>query len=272
MDIKSIRPWRLALDQVGPFRDPIEEIHFEDRHHTLANLFMLAARNGRGKTTALEAIAYLFSMLSEGFDEQTALHHSIAQERAARLQLDCFVELVSEQADETYLLSLSFGLEGSSELFQSKDLSLTSIYALTNGRAEKRLRIGFVNESNAARLRPAKFLHSPSQEGMSSHALEREAIECQKLVTELRQFIATPSLQEAYSSFEAGRTLDGRPTLLYFTAHRDVIASPRDDIKLTEPELPEYRPVQPFGQEGIQWANSLLFPHQDPGLRNCTIG
>lgn len=255
MIIHNFRPWRLALDQVGPFRDVVEEIHFVGRDGDLANLFMLAAHNGKGKTTALESMVFLFSMLSESFEAQTWGSHPLLRDPKSRAQLDLFMTLSHEEQREVqYVISLSLGLEHSTQLFGG---AAESVDSMTNGRAERRCRLGFVRDAWSGKLRPATLTHSVDGPDQTEEERQLQHAEAEAVKRALRAYVSAEAARIPFSDFSPDSLDDARPTLLYFTAHRDVVASAAQDLKLCEPEQPEYQPTHLFGADGQRWASSL---------------
>lgn len=263
--------------QVGPFRNAVEKIHFLTHAQEPANLFMLAARNGKGKTTALECLVFLFAMLSERFQEQDWSNHTLLRSPGAQAQLDLFVTLTHGRFMESpCLISLCFGLDQTPQLFGTEPIDELdspagtgleglaeplTVEALTDGRAHHHLRLGFVVNPATGRLE-LDILSRHTVEGRSGLSTEHGGdAELRGLIHALRAWVADAGEGSAasvpYSSFSPLARAELRPTLLYFTAHRDVVALPPRDARLCEPTLPEYQIVQTFGADGMEWSTSL---------------
>jgi len=70
----AVLDWKLVgltLDQIGPFQEQVTSFEFVDvmaregEAARPANLYMLLAKNGHGKTTILECIHGLFGLLAD---------------------------------------------------------------------------------------------------------------------------------------------------------------------------------------------------------------
>ena len=108
--IEEFAPIRLTLDRIGPFQSRLEEFDFTDAEDEPCNLFLMVSKNGRGKTTVLELLVAMMSMLGQtelnefGFED---LDHG-----SGRAQWDIRVKLNRNGRKETALLSLLAGRLG----------------------------------------------------------------------------------------------------------------------------------------------------------------
>jgi DNA repair exonuclease SbcCD ATPase subunit len=65
--VKSFKPLRLTVNNIGPFQDGPMSFDFTDKQDRPCSFFLLMSKNGRGKTTLLEVMTVLFNMLALPF-------------------------------------------------------------------------------------------------------------------------------------------------------------------------------------------------------------
>ncbi|MCO4317809.1 ATP-binding protein [Phyllobacterium sp. 21LDTY02-6] len=111
----TISDWKLlklTLDQTGPFQDAVRTVNFtgvrsEDvTDPPPANLFMILAKNGHGKTTILESVHGLFGLLSNPPTGRFAERRS-----RERVQADLRATWTIGGKTQTVLLSIWTGIE-----------------------------------------------------------------------------------------------------------------------------------------------------------------
>ncbi|MEZ4453120.1 MAG: AAA family ATPase [Nannocystaceae bacterium] len=236
--------WKLALLGVGPFRGQVERISFRHTGGEPSNLFLIMAPNGRGKTTALEAVYFLMSMLDPAFSTRSEVaEHDFFGEPNAKLQLDLLMQIGVGQAPERrVLLSLSWGDVGDT------GLSGWTESPLEDGVADYWLRIGYSRDSTSGGVSEMEY----SVDALRGWERPEEPA---RLLSSLRELIASGST-EAWTGF-SGSDAAVRPTVLYFASGRDITRDHQDEHRLGRPSVPQYRVAHRFEREGGVWASSL---------------
>jgi hypothetical protein len=221
--------WRfleLSVEDIGPFRNGPEVFSFfgidPGGHPTAAgpaSLFMLLAKNARGKTTALETMFGLLGMLNNPpagrFSQNPA---------EGRAQLDIRSTWTIDGRSRTVLLSLWTG----------SDLAI-------NDWPEERLK-ETADCQDWARL---GITCTPRGIELASGTDDLG----QKFFEAVRSNVDFPPL----SLFGESQAL---PTLLYFPAHRRVMR-PLDSGIVSRPDGWGYQPSQMFNSDGPDWGTSV---------------
>lgn len=231
MDL-AITDWRvlqLTVKDVGPFRHGQTTISFRgetppkgvnpgDGPDEPANIFMLIAPNGIGKTTVLEAIYGMFALLnrpSEGMFSSPLFEGAVQLDLRGTWHIDGFARSV--------LLSMWIGSTG--PLIDWKDVDLEE-----EARASEWAKL-----SLAVIAGEAQTLEESNDLG---RALFREMQEALKELTD----------PQSHSS--------RLPTLLYFPADRSVIA-PQGERMVIRPDHWGYQPAHQFSHDGPEWISSI---------------
>ncbi|MFN3594105.1 MAG: ATP-binding protein [Thiobacillaceae bacterium] len=225
--IHRFEPMQLTVENIGPFRSHVQTFSF--LHHELGepcNFYLFISQNGYGKTTLLELMAALMGMLGQA--EPQPFHFAPLDQEGGRAQWDIRVKLTHEGQTKTVVLSLLAGRLGEDVALKvwGED-ELAKVSAIGWHRLGHR-----VNE--VGRLLPiggnddlVQALHAAVRAGLRRSVGEFEA----------------PTL-----------TL---PTLLFFSAYRDIVAIPTHECAIIEPEDWGYAPVHRFDKEGGRWRTSL---------------
>src|SRR5689334_6758617 len=174
-------------------------------------MYMLAAGNGRGKTTILESLYYAMRMLAPDFPSPVDLRSNIMVETDGRLQLDLLLELESGAIAKRVLLSLSWGNVGTS------GIGGWSGSPLEERIADCWLRFGWVRATTNAQsgASPAE-LPLPGDEALHGWSDPKEAgAWLAGLLQGIRKEVNSP-----WAGFN--REVVQAPTVLYFTAARDI--------------------------------------------------
>src|SRR5207247_8707450 len=102
MRTTQFQPLGLSVTGVGPFqKGRTEHVDFSDAQGIPCNILVLASRNGMGKTTLLEAIAYLMQLLDPRISlEKLAPPWHLDQNSGHLLQLDVRVRTEDENGRE----------------------------------------------------------------------------------------------------------------------------------------------------------------------------
>jgi len=228
----AITDWKLlqlTLDEVGPFRSEPTTFSFlgdtaplgtpEDEPPGPSNLYMLIAPNGKGKTTALEAIYGLFALFN-----RTPSGIFADPNAGGRAQLDVRGTWLVDGATRPVVLSIWTGareplVAWSQERLETEaEASVWARLCLTVIRGEVQL----LEESNdLGRL----------------------------LFRSLREALGE-------SPTETGSAAERLPTVLYFPADRSVVA-PTERRIVASPACWGYQPAHRFSQDGPDWESSI---------------
>ena len=227
----ELRLLQLSLKGVGPFRDESRKFRFmgslgldEDgkpRGEAPANLYMLFAMNGMGKTTILRAIFTLMKLTGNECTEDVEL---TVFGDGARAQLDLRMTLTIDDTTRTTLVSLWYGSEEPFVEWSNKDIDEVA-------DATAWAKLGFVS-------RGGEIIVSPH-----SNELGRDIRD-----------------QIAYGTGKAPTQLFGLssrlPSVLFFPATRSVVP-PVGDRVVTCPDAWGYQPAQIFEADGPDWESSI---------------
>lgn len=231
MDL-AITDWRLlqlTVEGVGPFRQGRTTISFRgetppkgvipgDGPDEPANLFMLIAPNGVGKTTVLEAIYGMFALLnrpSEGMFSSPLFQGAAQLDLRGTWHMDGIARSV--------LLSMWIGSK--EPLIDWKNVDLEEA----------------ARASEWAKLSLA-VIAGEAQTLEESNDLGRA------LFREMQEALEQPTDPQSHSS--------RLPTLLYFPADRSVVA-PQGERVVTRPDHWGYQPAHQFSQDGPEWSSSI---------------
>ncbi len=227
----DLRLLQLSLKDVGPFREGIRKLRFmgtlgldadgKPRGEAPANLFMLFAMNGMGKTTILRAIYALMTLMSNGGREDAEL---LVFGDGARAQLDLRMTLTIDDATRTTLVSLWYGSETPLVEWDERDIDEIA-------EATAWAKIGFVS-------RGGKDMMSPD-----SNELGRD----------IRNQVGFDTGTHPTKLFGLSTSL---PSILFFPANR-VVVPPVGDRVVACPNGWGYRPAQAFESDGPVWKCSI---------------
>jgi predicted ATPase len=223
--IEAFEPLWLTIENIGPFRESPYEIDFTDAENQPCNIFLLMSQNGRGKTTLLEIMYCLMSLLGE--DKPTQFGHEDLDDGRGRVQWDLRVKLDWRGEKHCVVLSLLAGSLG--------------------------------EEQPAMRIWTERQLEKYSATAWHRLCFRRRALGNlermgDKLVDNLLGHIRA-EISSSPEGFEQP-TLS-LPTLLYFSAYRDIEAISSMEGAIIEPEKWGYYPVHDINKEGGTWTRSL---------------
>lgn len=227
--ISRLRILGIQIDEVGPFRDEPSFFSFL-RDDEPADIFLLASKNGVGKTTILEAISFLFSLLIPTSGALERAPTAALDRKTARMRLDLLITWDGGVvgAIEPVLVSVGWRANLKTE-WTSAEVD------------EKYPGISF---SDHVRLdydeRPDERL---AISGQTEHPLVQHL---------LQEFSAS---QRAESTSLAG--VFDLPCLLYFTTTRDIVPPPHGHEAISRPHDWQFQVVRRFGIDGQSWGGSL---------------
>ncbi len=225
--IHAFEPVELTVENIGPFRDKLHTFSF--LHHELhepCNFYLIISQNGFGKTTLLELMATMMGML--GQREPQPFGFEPLDRDGGRAQWDIRVRLTRNGVEETVMLSLLAGRLG-----EDVALKVWGPEELAKLGATRWHRLG-IRLTETGRLRPIG--------------------EADDLVQDLHAAVQAGFKQNVGGFEDATLTL---PTLLYFSAYRDIVPVPSHERAIIEPEDWGYAPVHRFDKEGGRWRASL---------------
>jgi len=223
--VYDFRPLFLTVEGIGPFQEAPYELDFTDANGEPCNFFLLLSMNGRGKTTLLELMASLMGLLEQREPENLGFED--LDNGSGRAQWDMFVRLYREGHEESFVLSLAAGRD---EPWTLKPWGET---LLKNYGADLWCPFGFQRHVSG-RLEPVGQDDERVQDLLAAIQAHRG---------------------EAPAVFEDDPlTL---PTLLCFSAYRDIARVTEGDRGIMQPGSWGYRPIQRFGQESRGWKDSL---------------
>ena len=227
----ELRLLQLSLRDIGPFRERTRKFRFmgalgldadgEPRGEAPANLYMLFAMNGMGKTTILRAIYTLMALMGNGEAEDAEL---LVFGEGARAQLDLRMTLTIDDTTRTTLVSLWYG---SAEPLV--DWSGQDIDEVADSTAWAK--VGFVS-------RGGEIVMSPY-----SNELGRD----------IRNQIVYDTGTHPTKLFGLSSSL---PSVIFFPANRTVVP-PVGDRVVACPREWGYRPAQIFEADGPVWERSI---------------
>lgn len=220
-------PLFLSIDRVGPFQERMEEFDFTDSDNEPCNAYLMVSKNGRGKTTVMELMAAMMNML--GRTECSSLGIEDLDRGLGRAQWDIKVTLNTDGRRETVILSLMAGVLG-----EETSLKFWSAEDLQTYGASAWHRLGFVRANRAARYAAV---------GKGN-----------RWVSDFSALIDS-GRGERLRGFESDSLTF--PTLIYFSAYRNIVRLDTTERTIVEPRDWNYQPAHSFDIEGHDWRNSL---------------
>ncbi len=224
--IDAFQPLHLTVERIGPFQDKLWSFDFTDNNGIPCNFYLLVSANGRGKTTLIELMTCMMAML--GQDRLDVYQFEPLDREDGRAQWDILVTLRTDGRVETVVLSLIAGTIG-----EKMSLREWGEGDLRNIGASAWHRFGF-RRLAAGRIQPI-------------HRGDAWVEEFNALLGSARG--------ERLSEFENDDLT--YPTLLNFSAYRDVEQVHEAGRAITQPADWGYQTIHRFGKEGRQWTASL---------------
>lgn len=228
--VEEFAPLFLTIDRVGPFQARLEEFDFTDSNDEPCNIYLMVSKNGRGKTTVMEMLATMMGMLGKtDSDLQTSgLGFEPFDREAGRAQWDVRLTLNQDGHRETVVLSLLAGTMG-----EETTLKLWGESELRKYGATRWHRFGFVRNSFGR----YSMVGRHDLWVMDFNALIQAAVGAR------------------LTGFESDELY--YPTLIYFSAYRNIIPIQTQERAIVAPLDWNYRPVHVFDVEGRDWRDSL---------------
>lgn len=228
----------LTLDKIGPFQNAYP-IDFTDTHNRPSNFFMMVSPNGMGKTTALEIFSCLMALLDK--DTIDSYGHEDLDKRGGRAQLDFWVKLAWQGRTRCIILSIVAGSIGEETFLKPWSPEQLQLY----------------------------HAESWHQAGFRSPVIGRYQAIARKTDDLLQDVLAT--LRVAGETAPEENFLQPSfhlPTVLYFSAYRDIPYPNNDDHDrlppmanggrgIATPNHWNYQPLHTFDAHSAYWKNSL---------------
>ncbi len=225
--IEEFSPLFLSVDRVGPFQQRMEVFDFTDVDDEPCNLYLMVSKNGRGKTTVMEMLTVMMAML--GRTDCDRLGFDAFDSEPGRAQWDLRLTIRDGGKNETVILSLLAGFIPDEEV----SLRLWGESELRRYGATRWCRFGFVR---------------------NAYSRYRRVGRGDEWVEDFNRLIAA-NLGTRLSGFESDEL--SYPTLIYFSAYRNIVRLPDVDRAILAPRDWNYRPLHVFGVEGEDWRDSL---------------
>lgn len=224
--IHNFAPIYLTVDRIGPFQERVEEFDLTDAEDQPCNFYLFVSKNGRGKTTIFELLVALMNML--GREELSSFGFEPLDHEGGRAQLDIRIDYgepgYSTKSVVFSLIAGDIGEEYSLKTWGGEDLRRVG--------AGEWQRLGF-RRTAAGRLVPLRT---------SDWAKDFNALIAGGIDKPLNEFGGDPLTY---------------PTLIYFSAYRNIERVPDGERSIIAPRDWNYRPVQVFDVEGRSWRDSL---------------
>lgn len=235
MNVPSLLEFKLVslhIDCIGPFQDTVTTVDFTDTERQPCSIFLLMSRNGRGKTTVLEIIAYLMDTLAR--EAPLGLPQILQDHPKGRAQLDVWVKLkMSTGAEHRAILSLMMGIAESSSLMHWDDQKLAEIGADAWDR----------------------HAVSPAWKGRFSQQASEDD---DGVVPLLGELLHVARLRPPAGFGIEQSNPETAPTVLYFPSTRDIAKLPETEQRsVSRPIDWNYRTVRRFDRDQIRWSTSL---------------
>lgn len=233
--IDSFQPLRLLIQGNGPFPNNPYSIDFTDDENEPCSVFLLMSENGMGKTTLLQIMTALMRML--GKREITSYGVDGLDNGELAVQWDILAKIAYKGKSETIILSLLAGdfsvktdgwagdIKGSLNAWGNEELKKYN--------AESQQRIGFRWESKGQ---------------LRSLSNNNELV--QKMQVTFNEWENEPPDDFEDNSFNL-------PTLLHFSAYRDIPKATNSKRSISEPNHWGYQTAQEFDAHDTSWSSSL---------------
>lgn len=229
--LHEFAPIYLTIDRIGPFQDRLEVFDLSDAQGRSSNYFLIFGFNGRGKTHVMELMAHMMGILGQNPDvAPPAFGHEPLDKGRGRAQWDILLRYSTDSIQSRTAVLSIFAGQSESETW----LKTWSETELAEFGADEHHRVGVIR-TTLGRYQWIG-LDDPWSRDFLDWVRHHQG-------SNLDGFMS--------SSF-------GPPTLLYFSAYRDVLPIPREaERAAVSPRDWNYRPLHIFRNEGKEWQESL---------------
>jgi len=223
--IYRFEPLLLTVDRVGPFQNTPKTFNFTDSEGEPCNFYLLISKNGLGKTTLLDLMTILMSMLEK--KEMVSFSHEGLDKGEGRVQWDIRIRLKRQGHEEIIVFSILAGALDESGLVFWDEKKLAEVSADSWHR----------------------FGYSRLKTGRLERIGQRDEL-VEDLLSSFRIFSKNPP-----GKFEDDSLT--MPSLIYFSAYRNIPFSKDIQRTISQPDNLGYKVAHVFDQEGEKWAESL---------------
>ena len=237
--LHEFAPIYLSIDRIGPFQDRLEVLDLSDAQGQSSNYFLIFGFNGRGKTHVMELIAHMMGILGQNPDATPPpFGYESLDQGPGRAQLDILLRYSTDTVkSRTAILSIFAG-KADSEIW----LKTWSDTELAEFGADEHHSVGIARDSLG------RYRWNNQNDSRSSGVANSW---CRDFLDWIRTHQGSSLSGFMNSSFSP-------PTLLYFSAYRDVLPIPREaERAAVSPRDWNYRPLHIFRNEGKEWQESL---------------
>lgn len=239
--IHEFAPLWLSVERVGPFQDALKDFDFTDAENEPCNLFLLASQNGRGKTTALELMTALMGML--GHQDVSSYLRTKTENSGSRNGPFSLEALDKKNGRAQWDIRVRYSENGNER---------TVVLSLIAGRLTKDISLRFWDDEALRRVGAVAWHRfgfcrndAGSWDTIGSH---------DDWIMDLNKRIAT-AINSSIGGFEDSTLV--WPTVIYFSAYRNIERITDQQRAIAEPRSWNYRPAHIFRTEGQAWADSL---------------
>jgi energy-coupling factor transporter ATP-binding protein EcfA2 len=223
--VHEFRPLFLTVEGVGPFQETPFELDFTDADGEPCNFYLLLSQNGRGKTTLLELMVALMGLLEQR--EPHDIGFEDIDTGKGRAQWDLFVRLHRDGQEESIVLSLAAGAG------EPWTLRPWGEHQLQRYGADHWCPFGHQRHPSG---RLERFGASENQ---------------------VKDLLAAIQAQQNAASEAFDDDPLTLPTLLYFSAYRDIGRITEGDRGIVQPTTWGYQVTHRFDRESHGWKDSL---------------
>ncbi|MCI5165237.1 MAG: ATP-binding protein [Candidatus Electrothrix sp. GM3_4] len=222
MLLNSFQPLRLRIEGNGPFPENPYEIDFTDEDGQPCNIFLLMSENGMGKTTVLEIMSGMMEMLGK----QNVTSYGVAglDNGEFTAQWDILVHLFEGKKKHIIVLSLLAG-----KFIVASD----SRFIWPKNKLQKH---------GAEKQEIIEVLLMPSLPPTPHYTFVNQ------MENLFREWKGPGS--EYVESF-------GLPSLLHFSAYRNIVKIAEQGRHIAEPDSWGYKSVRTFSAQNTSWESSL---------------
>lgn len=242
--VLDFRPLFLTVEGIGPFQQQPFQLDFTDADDEPCNVYLLLSKNGMGKTTLLDLMASLMGMFEQRALEPIGFED--LDSGAGRAQWDFLIRVRNDGEETTRVLSLIAGRDKPWELNPWGETRLArygaQAHSLFGFIRQASGRLSWVGESGGSGWQPRGC--SMMADGLVDDGFVADLLAAMHA-----------HMDQAPDAFEDEPLT--MPTLLLFSAYRDIPRVQDSQRGVIQPPSWGYRPVHRFGTESQGWLDSL---------------
>ena len=239
--VLDFRPLFLTVEGIGPFQSGPFQLDFTDTDDEPCNFYLLLSKNGMGKTTLLDLMAALMRLFE--LRDPDYLGFEDLDSGSGQAQWDFLVRTRSEGHEQARVLSLVAGRD------EPWTLNPWGETRLARYGAQARSLFGYVRHTSG-RL----SLVGDRTTGLRLGRAGVDGLDDDGFVADLLAAMRA-HMDQAPIAFEDDPLT--MPTLLHFSAYRDISKIEDWNRGVMQPPSWGYRPLHSFGTESRGWQDSL---------------